>query len=109
MNLLHDFVEVERRFLRSTNVSRDLAQHKGLDGYVLTPLVQGTLIQILEGLGGSVGDRAFTLTGTYGTGKSSFALYLYHLLSNSKGPAWEKLQQDNPTMVKALYQKIFGR
>lgn len=108
MNLLHDFVEVERRFLRSTNVSRDLAQHKGLDGYVLTPLVQGTLIQILEGLGGSVGDRAFTLTGTYGTGKSSFALYLYHLLSNSKGPAWEKLQQDNPTMVKEFYQKIFG-
>ena len=36
MNLLHDFVEVERRFLRSTNVSRDLAQHKGwMDMFLL--------------------------------------------------------------------------
>ena len=81
MTLLNKIISVRRRFLRSVNIARDQKRAKGLEGYIITPLVLQTLAQISDSFTQNVTDRAFTLTGPYGTGKSSFGLLLYHLFS----------------------------
>lgn len=71
---------ISRRFLRSVNLARDSVSGKGLDGYIVTASARQALARIGSGLSGLRTDRAFTLTGPYGSGKSSFALFLFHLL-----------------------------
>ena len=74
MTALNQIIRVRRRFLRSVNIARDKKRAKGLEGYIITPLVLQTLVQISDSFTQTITDRAFTLTGPYGTGKSSFGL-----------------------------------
>ena len=83
---LASLVEVERRFRRSVNLDRDAGSTAALDGYVVTPAVRRTLSQITEGLDDEAGDRAWSLVGPYGSGKSAFAVFLADLLSGSGNP-----------------------
>ena len=82
---------ISRRFLRSVNLARDSVTGKGLGGYIVTASARQALVRIGYGLSGSRTDRAFTLTGPYGSGKSSFALFLFHLLSSQDDEAWKIL------------------
>ena len=81
-----NFVEVERRFRRSVNVDRDTWSLGALDGYIVTPAVRRALSQIADGLREEDGDRAWSLVGPYGSGKSAFAVFLADLLSPSASP-----------------------
>lgn len=102
-------ISIKRRFLRSINIVKDHDSGKGLEGYVVTPLVQQALEQVSEGFrAGMSADRAFTLTGPYGSGKSSFALFLCYLLSDSKHQAWDKLREMNKALAAALHTSIYG-
>ena len=83
---LASLVEVERRFRRSVNLDRDAGSTDALDGYVVTPAVRRALSQITEGLDDEAGDRAWSLVGPYGSGKSAFAVFLADLLSGSGNP-----------------------
>ena len=83
---LVNFVEVERRFRRSVNLGRDAGSPAALDGYIVTPAVRRALAQIADGLGEDGGDRAWSLVGPYGSGKSAFAVFLADLLSPSASP-----------------------
>ncbi len=83
---LSSLVEVERRFRRSVNLDRDAGSTEALDGYVVTPAVRRALSQITEGLDDEAGDRAWSLVGPYGSGKSAFAVFLADLLSGSGNP-----------------------
>ncbi len=74
-------VAVERRFRRSVNLDRDAGSPDALDGYVVTPAVSRALAQITAGLDDAAGDRAWSLVGPYGAGKSAFAVFLVDLLS----------------------------
>ena len=76
-------VEVARRFRRSVNLDRDAGAPDALDGYVVTPAVRRALSQITDGLADAAGDRAWSLVGPYGSGKSAFAVFLADLLSGS--------------------------
>lgn len=76
-------VEVQRRFRRSVNLDRDAGSPDALDGYVVTPAVRRALSQITSGLADASGDRAWSLVGPYGSGKSAFAVFLADLLSGS--------------------------
>ena len=78
-------LSITRRFLRSVNLVRDRQSDSGLTGYVITASVRQALARLGQGLSGSRNDRAFMLTGPYGSGKSSFALFLFHLLRNQSG------------------------
>jgi len=68
-----------RRFFRSIRLERDFEDLEALIGYVLTPQVRQVLARVEEGLQPTGTERAFTLTGPYGSGKSAFALFLAHL------------------------------
>ncbi len=63
-------------FFRSVDVSEDYNDPRSSAHYVVTNLVRETLIRISRGLRPSSSQRAWRLTGDYGTGKSSFALAL---------------------------------
>ena len=67
-------VEVSKHYIRSVNLNTDLSDLNLLKNYVL----QSTSIQILQSLAhhiNSTKQGAFTLTGPYGTGKSSLAFF----------------------------------
>lgn len=105
---LQDIVKIRRRFLRSVNIVRDQRRAAGLEGYIITPLVLLTLNQISESFVQNITDRAFTLTGPYGTGKSSFGLLLYHLLQDRDGNTWQQLRSLDCKFAAKLHSMIFG-
>lgn len=72
------------RFLRSVNLERDFSDSTALDGYVVTPQVSLCAQRLASGLRPNSGQRAWRVTGDYGSGKSSFALFLAHLFSESR-------------------------
>lgn len=80
---LQDLVEVGRRFSRAVNLDRDTGSPAALEGYLVTPAVRRALSQITDGLNDAEGDRAWSLVGPYGSGKSAFAVFLADLLSPS--------------------------
>jgi len=78
---LSEYFSPKRRYLRSINLERDLNQTTSLDGYILTECSTDVLKRITHSLVTPDSNRAWTLTGVYGTGKSSFAQYLTALLA----------------------------
>lgn len=79
MGTLADHVAIDALAARSVNLERDAS---GLDlaGYVPTARAVDTLTRVLEGLSADTGTRAWSVTGPYGCGKSSFALFLDGLI-----------------------------
>lgn len=80
---LKDLITVAPRFTRSINLERDAATPEAIDGYIVTTVGQEFLGRIARSLTAPAGHRAWTITGTYGSGKSALALYIANLL----GPA----------------------
>ena len=70
--------KTRKRFLRSAHLERDFRDPSALEGYIVTPEVQRNLKRLQAGLGSKSGQRAWRITGDYGSGKSSFALLLAH-------------------------------
>ncbi|KOP25211.1 hypothetical protein AMR41_17555 [Hapalosiphon sp. MRB220] len=81
---LSHYFSLQRRYSRSINLERDLESVEALDGYVLTKRAIDSLGRILDSLNSDEGNRAWTLTSVYGTGKSAFAHYLISLFANSQ-------------------------
>src|SRR5215467_208237 len=69
---------IKDRFLRSAHLERDFHDPSVLSGYVATDFVRSSLTRISAGLQPTSGQRAWRMTGDYGSGKSSFALLLAH-------------------------------
>jgi len=75
-----DVLQTRTRFMRSIHLERDFAN--GAQDYIVTPHTRATLARLVQGLGSQSHQRAWRITGDYGTGKSSFALALAQILSN---------------------------
>ncbi len=78
---ISDLFDIRNRFLRSVHLERDFRDSAALSGYVPTEFVHSCFLRIGEGLRPQSGQRAWRVTGDYGSGKSSFALLLAHALS----------------------------
>ena len=76
MPRLSDSLEVSGRFARSANLERDLARPEPLEGYVLTPRGLDVVERIATAAATGSAGGAWSLTGPYGSGKSSLALLL---------------------------------
>jgi hypothetical protein len=72
---------IRTRYLRSAHIERDFNDPSALDGYIVTRDVQRCVDRISDGLDYRSGQRAWRITGDYGSGKSSLALLLSHILS----------------------------
>ena len=92
---LADKIEVNTRYTRSTNVERDRGSRSIIEAYLPTARGVGLLDDITGVLGTDDQPRAWSLIGPYGSGKSSFALFLHELLGDKAG-------------VKALATKVLG-
>lgn len=79
---LSSVVRLKRRYTRSVNLERDLAQPEALAGYVPTRRALDAFRRIASATEQNHTHRAWTLTGVYGTGKSAFA----HFLAIALGP-----------------------
>jgi hypothetical protein len=106
-----DAFDIRSRFLRSTQLERDFDDSAALSGYVPTDFVRSCLGRIGEGLRPRSGQRAWRVTGDYGSGKSSFALFLAHALAgrDSTFPPqlrrvvdFQKLGIDHPRFLPVL-------
>lgn len=97
--LLMDCIEIGGRFLRSVNLEKDFSAQSQNGEYVVTPTARQILGQLAEALENRSPNRAWTITGPYGVGKSAFGVFLTRLLC-SKGSAGvsalEKLREVDP-------------
>lgn len=73
-------VSVARRYVRAVDLGRDIHDPDALIGFVSTPSVQEAIRRLGAGLRPESGQRAFRVTGPYGSGKSSFAVLLAQAL-----------------------------
>lgn len=107
---LASLYRVRPRFLRSVNLERDFGDPLACKGYVLTDMIRNALTVIIEGLRPTSGRRAWRITGDYGSGKSSFGVYLAQLLSNArvnlpkslKRVSWNTLGLKPPDLLPVL-------
>jgi hypothetical protein len=81
---IRDLFNPPTRFLRSTNLEKDFSDPRALESYTLTPFVLDAFHRILDGALPTSGRRAWRITGDYGVGKSSFALFLSQFLSDPR-------------------------
>ena len=78
--LISGLFDIQRRYIRSANLQRDFADPSSMDGYVVTAEVKNMLARLHAGLQPDSSQRAWRITGDYGSGKSSFALLVAHVM-----------------------------
>ena len=81
MSLLNR-ITINARYTRSANLERDFDSVSSVESYIPTTRSLDTLRRILAGFDIAEAPRAWSLVGPYGSGKSSFAVFLTHLLAD---------------------------
>jgi hypothetical protein len=84
-------ITIHGQFQRSINLTRDFFGEHELGGYVVTAKARELLERIFPSLATSPAQRAWSITGPYGGGKSAFALFAAHLFRGSEA-AWTRLR-----------------
>ena len=79
-----DLFDIKARYMRSANLERDFADPRALEGYIATEHTKATAHRLAAGLKENSGQRAWRITGDYGSGKSSFALCLANLFAGQE-------------------------
>ncbi len=97
-NHISDLFQIRKLFMRSVHIERDFLDQNALQGYILTSQTKTHVNQILKGLSPNSMQRAWRITGDYGTGKSLFALVLSHMICGSP----EHLPKDLQKILKVL-------
>jgi hypothetical protein len=80
---LSSVTHVRQRFSRSANVERDVSPD-AISGYLPTARALDVVRRVVEGLEDPQAGRSISVTGPYGSGKSSLALFLAALLGRDK-------------------------
>lgn len=82
--LIHELFRTPARFLRSTHLEKDFEDPEALASYTITPFLHQAFSRIVDGAAANSGRRAWRITGDYGVGKSSFALFLAQYFADPK-------------------------
>ena len=105
MTVLADHISVLDRFARSTNLERDVDRLEPLDGYVVTARALDVVERVAAVAASGAAGGAWSLTGPYGSGKSSLAL----LLDAAFGPAgptrtraWKLIDETSPAVGESI-------
>ena len=99
-------ISISSKFLRSVNLESDFSREDSLDNYIL----QDSTYRVLKTLNSHISNsqqRAFTITGPYGCGKSSLALLLASLVSNDETlrKKAKKIVNNNNDLINAWKTK----
>ena len=109
MSVLSQTISIKRRYSRSINLERDLLIADSVLGYVPTPKAIESLNRILTAVTSPRSTRAWTLTGVYGTGKSSFAHFLASLCAPHKEHIYHNaigIIDDEPQLKTLFKQRV---
>ena len=107
---LAKLVKVDNWFSRSINLERDGSSLDAIDAYVPTSTSIKTLKSILATFSDKKIARSWSLIGPYGSGKSSFGIFLNALLQPSNSDqfklAIEKIKEIDDDVAKAFSKKL---
>lgn len=95
-------IAVHSGYLRATNIER---HHDAAEHYIPTGRALDVLRRLIRALTGDAVTHAWSLTGPYGAGKSSFGLYLDTLLGpagTARDRAEHTLQLTDPALTEQL-------
>ena len=107
MAALGDYIAVRSRFARSANLERDLARSEPLEGYVATARALTVLERIAATAANEPAGGAWSVTGPYGSGKSSLALLLDAAFggpSEIRRTAWRLIGEASPAVGEMVHK-----
>jgi len=102
-----DFITVAPRYARAVNLERDGFTASAVEGYVVTSTAEDFLRRFGQSRFAFTGHHAWTLTGPYGAGKSSFALFLANVLSPVLGGGAEAARRLLRDQHPETYHEVF--
>lgn len=105
-------IRINTHYTRSVNIERDVDSSGVVKAYIPTSRALSTLNRIADTFGDHEAPRAWALVGPYGSGKSSFAVFLSHLLGSTVDPiqklANRGLKGTAPDIAKRFSSEIKG-
>lgn len=107
MGVLADHISVHGRFARSANLERDADRSHPFEGYVVTARALDAVERIFTAAATGPAGGAWSLTGPYGSGKSSLALLLDAALggpSRARDIAWTLIGEASPVVADLVRQ-----
>lgn len=108
MDKVSQFVSVNANLAKSAHIERDNLDRQALKTYVITSNANQALNDTINACANSKNsNKAFSIVGPYGSGKSSFIIYLSHLLSNNN-TAIQKLATPLKKQFKQHLSKSSG-
>ena len=105
MATLADSVAVRARFARSANLERDSGRAEPFDGYIVTGRALDVIERITNAARSGRAGGAWSVTGPYGSGKSSFALLLNAAFGPNKkvrSVALKRIAEASPEAAEAV-------
>jgi hypothetical protein len=102
--MLDTVVRIDQRFARSANVERDRSA-RDLEGYIPTARALDVLGRVVSGLEGVEASRAISVTGPYGSGKSSLGIFMGALFGpegSARKTADRLLEAAEPELARRL-------
>ena len=112
MVALADYIAVVGRFARSASLERDIARREPLNGYVVTARALDVVERIAATAANGAAGGAWSLTGPYGSGKSSLALLLdaaFGERSATRDTATELIEATSPAVADLLVRAHHAR
>lgn len=109
MSKLADSISVAERFSRSINLERDIAIPEPLDGYIVTDKALDVLERFATTAAFGSAGGAWSITGPYGSGKSSLALLLadaYGKKSKSRQKSWQLIGEASSSVLHLIEQSL---
>ncbi len=79
---INNLVTVNTHYTRSVNLERDASSVDVINAYIPTSRALRTFARVSDEFNTELSPRAWSLIGPYGSGKSSFSVFLSQLLSN---------------------------
>lgn len=103
---LHNLVTVNTHYTRSINLERDSESVDVVKAYIPTSRALRTFTRISDAFNSGLLPRAWSLIGPYGSGKSSFSVFLSQLLSHPDEVGTQAAQQVLKKAEKSLAKQF---
>ena len=102
-----DYFSINRNFQSSVNLELDLNKEEKIREYIPTSDICDVLKKFVKSVLGYSKDKATTLIGPYGKGKSFLLLVLFYILSNNKNSeTWNELANKIRSVDVELYDLL---
>jgi len=103
---IEKYIKINTHYTRSINLERDSDSLAVVDAYIPTSRALSTFERLTETFGKVSTPRAWALVGPYGSGKSSFAVFLSHLITEPTSDSFKAAKKVLKGSDQALARKF---